>query len=173
MSFHNTCLLYKGDAPGTPRHQGETRRETLPRAPVQGVTLRPGSHLLTHRDDRNKTQTEKPQTAEGKQGEAGTDKLLTALWRGRRSVWGQTPHNRDKHSCVGPPASSQQARSVEAEQPSQSTGQLPGQLAEVLAGSLLQGCVSRSALGEQVTLHSPQLTRGAVCLYLLEGRISA
>lgn len=49
----------------------------------------------------------------------------------------------------------------------------PGQLAEVLAGSLLQGCVSRSALGEQVTLHSPQLTRGAVCLYLLEGRISA
>ena len=39
-----------------------------------------------------------------------------------------------------------------------------GQLAEVLA---------RSALGEQVTLHSPQLTRGAVCLYLLEGRISA
>ena len=124
MSFHNTCLLYKGDAPGTPRHQGETRRETLPRAPVQGVTLRPGSHLLTHRDDRNKTQTEKPQTAEGKQGEAGTDKLLTALWRGRRSVWGQTPHNRDKHSCVGPPASSQQARSVEAEQLSQSTGQL-------------------------------------------------
>ena len=49
---------------------------------------------------------------------------MTALWRGRRSVWGQTPQNRDKHSCVGPPAGSQQVRRVEAEQLSQSTGQL-------------------------------------------------
>lgn len=102
----------------------ETRQETLPRAPVQGVTLRTGGHPLTHRDERNKTQTEKPRTAQGKQGEAGTDKLLTALWRGRRSVWGQTPQNRDKHSCVGPPAGSQQGRRAEAEQLSQCTGQL-------------------------------------------------
>lgn len=95
----------------------------LPRAPVQGVTLRPGSHLLTHRDDRNKTQTEKPQTAEGKQGEAGTDKLLTALWRGRRSVWGQTPYITGISTAA---CSSQQSASTEreAEQPSQSTGQL-------------------------------------------------
>lgn len=39
-------------------------------------------------------------------------------------MWGQTPQNRDKHSCVGPPAGSQQVRRVEAEQLSQSTGQL-------------------------------------------------
>ena len=87
------------------------------------VSLRTGDHL-THKDDRNKTQTEEPQTTQRKKGEARADKLLTALWRGRKSVWGQTPQNRGKHSCMGPLAGSWQERSMEAEQLSQSTGQL-------------------------------------------------